>query len=173
MLLLEEEYELEEQEAIKMLKEAEELKNIGGQMMAYHSLAHVYMRTYRNEKAFEVLEKAILLGPLYNNLFRYNEVLRTMTTHCQDQQDLPNWFKYLGKRDSLLATMEKKYPEDSFVVERLLNNISYLRYYIACKNWSAATLYLNQIDDSYSEEYSLAYKYNYRLVRYFYNATLG
>ena len=162
MLLLKEQYELEEKEANLMLKEAQELNNTNGQLGAYHSLAHVYMRTYQQDKAFEVLEKAIRLGPLCSNQFMYCEVLRTMTINCKNRTDLPNWFKYLAKRDSLITVLEKNNPLDSFDGDRLMNNLSYLQYFITNKEWEEAAQCMKQIDDNYSEQYSLVYKYYYR-----------
>lgn len=165
MLLLKEQYELEEKEATQMLKEAKELNNIIGQIGAYHSLAHVYMRTYRQDKAFEVLEKAVLLGPACSNQFMYSELLRTMTLNCEDREDFPNWFKYLQKRDSLTAKLEKENPLETFDGDRLINNISFLRYYLKCKKWEEAAQCLNEMDRNYSEQYSTAHKYYYREIR--------
>lgn len=168
MLLLNEQYEQEEREATKMLKEAEKLDNILGQMSAYHSLAHVYQRTYRQKEAFKALEKAIRLGAECNNLSRYNEVVRTMTLICENQRDYPNWHKYLKKQDSLITQMEKASPDESFAPERLMNCISFLRYHMRQQEWEAAAHYLKQVDANFSEQYDMVYKYNYRQVRYFY-----
>lgn len=163
MLLIQEQYELEEKEATAMLKEAVKLDNIIGEISAYHSLAYVYIRTYRPEKAFEVLEKAILLGPACSNQLLYCQVLRTMIMNCETRKDYSRWFKYLGKCDSLITELGKNYPLESFSGDRLLNNISYLSYYIKREKWEKAQQYVKLIDRDYTEEYEISYKYYYYL----------
>lgn len=161
MLLIQEEYELEEKEATAMLKEAVKLDNIIGEISAYQSLAYVYMRTYREEKAFEVLEKAILLGPACSNQSLYCQVLRTMVMNCEKRKDYSRWFKYLGKSDSLITELEKNHPLESFSGDRLLNNISYLSYYIKREKWEKARQYVKLIDGDYTDKYEITYKYYY------------
>lgn len=157
MLFLKEEYELEEKEALKMLEEAQHLKNINGQIGAYHSLAHVYLQTYRAEQAFNVLEKAIRLGPLCNNPNIYHEVLRTMTIVCAKIKDMPNWFKYLQIRDSLINSDERT----NMNADRLINNISYLQYYVNNEEWEKAAESMASVESLYSEQYEVVYKYYY------------
>ncbi len=168
MLLLKEQYELEEKEANLMLKEAIELKNIIGQIGAYQSLAHVYMRTYRQDKAFDVLEKAVSLGPQCSNQYLCIETLRVMMINCEQREDLPNWFKYVKKQDSLITALEKKNPLESFAGNRLLNNLSYLRYYMKSDNREEAAECMKRMEDNYSGQYEIAYKYHYRESRSIY-----
>lgn len=171
MLLIQEQYELEEKEAKLMLQEAQKLENIIGQISAYHSLAHVYRLTYRGKMAFEVLEKAISLGPQSSNQSLYNEVLRTMTIICEDQKDFDNWYKYLQIQENLINQLEKQYPSESFKGERILNNISYLKYYIDKDNANEATKCMQLIEQNYSDQFSTVYKYNYFIAKnnyYFY-----
>lgn len=161
ILILSEQYELAEREALKMLKEAQGLDYTPGIAFAYHSLSHVYLTTYRSSQAFEVLEKAYQLSQQKNDYTTCYEITHTMIITCEQLQDYKNWYKYLNLQQKDIRAMMQVEQTD-FAQHFMLNHISFLKYYIKIENWEKAAHSLNMINLFYAEDYSNVYKYYYR-----------
>lgn len=160
-LMLSEQYELAEREALKMLKEAQELDYTPGVAFAYHSLSHIYLATYRSSQAFEVLEKAYRLSDQTNDYTTCYELTHTMIITCERLGDYKNWYKYLNLQQKDIKALMQENQDDNNQ-HLMLNYISFLKYYIKIESWEKATWSLDMINRSYREDYSNVYKYYYR-----------
>lgn len=169
MLLLREQYELQEKEAKEMLRQALELDNKLGIVYAYQCLANGYTDTYRYPLAIETLEKAYEKAVEYENLTSATEIASAVITISTELRDTARWIKYtrLQEQDQqkLIARHQKAGTMNN---DLMLTQLAYLDYYTYTGKWEQAAQALRKAERYYSPDFSSLYQKAYRESRYFY-----
>lgn len=170
MLLLREQYELQEKEAKEMLRQAIELDNKLGIVYAYQCMANGYIDTYRYPLAIETLEKAYEKAVEYENLSSATEIASAVITISTEVRDTARWIKYARLQDQdqqkLITRVQKK--AGTMNNDLMLTQLAYLDYYTYTGKWEQAAQALRKADKYYSPAFSSLYQKAYRESRYSY-----
>lgn len=172
-LSVNEEYELQEYEANKMLKEAQLLKSNKGVIVAYQCLYNVYQMTYRQKEAAEVLQKALELAVRTDEYLLAIEVNGYLIESYELMGDNENWRKYIDTYEEYIAKTLKRHPdqEATFGGVLLMLHIYRLNYTVATKDFARAARVIEQALEANSSQYG---SYSMRLhsaCYYYYEAT--
>lgn len=175
MLLLKEQYELQEKEARAMLEEATSLNNVMGIITAYQCLAYGYYFTYRLDEAIVVLEKAYDLIPQCNDNTVNSSVISTLVLLLENTKDPVKWLKYLKAQEDNLNDIIKSEPKSAYMLraDMMLAYLSYLNYYLFVEDIPNATRVSKMAKQYYADSYASAYKLPYHSAQYKYNMRIN
>lgn len=170
-----EEYELEEKEALKMLKEAQEFKSNIGIIVAYRCLANVYLMTYRYNEGIENLEKAYNLAVSIDEYSLALEMNDGLMDLYERFQDYPNWLKRIEIMERYIKETLHRHPEekDSFDGDLLMAYISRINYHTGMKEFAQAEHALQRAIALNNGQLGAAYDVRYHLACYNYYKAVG
>lgn len=174
LLVLDEEYELVERETQKMLKEAENLNSVYGQIIADICLAGIYQTTFRGQEATEALEHAFALSSKIDNELTTTEIISYLIAHYRNMENNSQWLKYLKIKESWIKSLIKKHPQrkNALKGDLLMIYLSYMRYYALQNRLDLAGQYKQLADKYYIDEY-VAYRFSYYMELAVYYQVMG
>lgn len=150
VLQLTDEFEREEKEAKKMLRDAINLNNTVGILSGYICLSNAYRVTFRNKQAAEVLEKAYRIADDKDNSY-VMEINNSLISVYNALGDNVNRLKWIKRMDANLQSKIKKDPSSEVILQGwiMMNALAYLDYYTETDQLRLASAYLD-IADKYN-----------------------
>lgn len=174
-LAFNEEYELEEKEALKMLKEAQELRSDIGIIVAYKCLANVYFLTYRFNDGIEYLEKAYDLAVSIDEYSLAIEMSDGLTDVYELLRDYPNWLKRIEILEKYIKETLRRHPEEknSFDGNILMAYISRISYHTRMNEFALAERALQLAVAMNNGKFGVAYDVRFHKACYEFYQTSG
>lgn len=145
-MILSQDLERNEQEANKMLAEAQRLDNKIGIMEAYQCLANIYNATYRKADATAILEKALILAKENGKLNSLKPIWQSLLAQYADSgKDYAKWIKLLEEAQTRIMEL----PPDQLRMQHLFLLIIYSNftdYYTQIGNLERAAYYMHRAE---------------------------
>ena len=145
VLLLEQDYQKNEREGLRMLQEAEKLNNPFGISEAYQALATLYKNTFRHAEAAELLEKALPLAIAQGQFNPVTNIRQSLLFIYHETQDFENWNRTLQEFE---AYMQQQNAADPYMRQLTLVILysSYLEYCNSTEDYVRGEHYLNLVE---------------------------
>lgn len=168
MLMMNGEYEREEKEAKKMLKDAEELNNNTGILAAYQCLSNVYRMINRQEEALQIMQKGYKLACQVDQASAI-EMNNSIIAIYQSKADMNNWIKWTQIMDNFLQEQIDKDPGNEIKQQGwlMMTAASYIKYYTYMDDLPNAAKYVEKIK-KYNMEGHSTYSFHYHTALYSY-----
>lgn len=168
MLMINGEYEREEKEAKKMLKDAEELNNNIGILSAYQCLSNVYRMINRLEEALQIMQKGYKLACQVDQSSAI-EINNSIIAIYQSKADMNNWIKWTRTMDDFLQEQIDKDPANEIRHQGwlMMTAASYIKYYTYMDDLSSAAKYVEKIR-KYNMEGHSTFSFHYHNALYTY-----
>ena len=162
------EFEREERDAKKLLRDATALNNTVGILSGYICLSNAYRVTFRSKQAAEVLEKAYKIAYEKDDSY-IMEINNSLIDVYKVLGDNVNQLKCIKRMDADLQRMLKKDPSSEARLQGwiMMNALAYLNYYVETEQLQLASVYLKM-----AEQYNMAgygtFSTHYHTVRFSY-----
>lgn len=176
------EYEKEESESLKLLKDAEKVNSTDGLMVGNQSLGNAYYITYRYKEAFIVFEKAYQYSMKLDNPAMTLEIINSLITVSESMGDKANWLKYIRLEEECINRSIKEDKVNYGLESSLfIMYIHYVAFYIKFGNIEEAGRYYKLAEESFYaskesgiyQEYFLRIGSNYLFVTKQYDKALA
>ena len=171
MMILTQDYERNEREALKMLSEARNMNNTTGILEAYQCLANIYCETFRQHKAIPLLEESIQLATQMGEFSVLINTWRALIVLYSETHEFTKWFSTLTKFERYF--MEHK-NNNSKIRQSLFFMLyaSYADYYMQLGDLENAGHYLEKSKPYYTDIDSPLYSIYYdQISAEYYQAT--
>ena len=154
-----EKYEYAINEALEMLKIAEELDNIDGCIAAYSCLASAYHETNRKKEEGEVLRKAHEYASEQKTSSTQVNVLGQLIMFSNDQNDYKSLKVYLDENKQLMEEMLAWDPDmyESYFNLYLFSTVFQSYYYTGIGKTDSAQYYIEKAQDFITPQSYLPY----------------
>ena len=155
-MILSQDFERNEKEAKRMLREAEELNNATGILEARQALANLYRSTYRKKEAVEILEEAMPLAYQQGRLGTIMNMWQTLLFLYPEINEDAKWIEALKSFDAYIYNL----PNEGYRSEQpmlLILYASYVDYYSRNDDLESARVALEKGEQFYSEVKSPLY----------------
>ena len=154
-----EKYEYAINEALEMLKIAEELDNVDGCIAAYSCLASAYHETNRKKEEGEALRKAHEYASEQKTSSTQINVLEQLIMFSNDQNDYKNLKVYLDENKQLIEEMLAWDPDmyESYFNLYLFSTVFQSYYYTGIGKTDSAQYYIKKAQDFITPQSYLPY----------------
>ena len=154
-----EKYEYAINEALEMLKIAEELDNVDGCIAAYSCLASAYHETNRKKEEGEALRKAHEYASEQKTSSTQVNVLEQLIMFSNDQNDYKNLKVYLDENKQLIEEMLAWDPDmyESYFNLYLFSTVFQSYYYTGIGKTDSAQYYIKKAQDFITPQSYLPY----------------
>lgn len=147
-MILSQDFERNEKEAKRMLREAEELNNAPGILEASQALSNLYRSTYRRKEAVEILEEAMPLAYQQGRLGTIVNMWQQLLFLYPEINENSKWIEALKSFDAYLHNL----PDEAYRTEQpilLILYASYVDYYTRNEEWENARVALEKGEEFY------------------------
>ena len=156
-MILSQDFERNEKEAKRMLREAERLNSAAGVLEASQALSNLYRATYRKEQAVEVLEDVLPLAYQHGDLATIMNIWQQLLFVYPEINEGPKWIEALRSFEAYIYNL----PDNGYRTELpmlLILYASYVDYYTQNEDWERARAALAKGEDFYPEVNSPLYQ---------------
>lgn len=156
-MILSQDFERNEKEAKRMLREAERLNCAAGVLEASQALSNLYRATYRKEQAVEVLEDVLPLAYQHGDLATIMNIWQQLLFVYPEINEGPKWIEALRSFEAYIYNL----PDNGYRTELpmlLILYASYVDYYTQNEDWERARAALAKGEDFYPEVNSPLYQ---------------
>lgn len=156
-MILSQDFERNEKEAKRMLREAERLNSAAGVLEASRALSNLYRATYRKEQAVEVLEDVLPLAYQHGDLATIMNIWQQLLFVYPEINEGPKWIEALRSFEAYIYNL----PDNGYRTELpmlLILYASYVDYYTQNEDWERARAALAKGEGFYPEVNSPLYQ---------------
>lgn len=156
-MILSQDFERNEKEAKRMLREAERLNSAAGVLEASQALSNLYRATYRKEQAVEVLEDVLPLAYQHGDLATIMNIWQQLLFVYPEINEGPKWIEALRSFEAYIYNL----PDNGYRTELpmlLILYASYVDYYTQNEDWERARAALAKGEGFYPEVNSPLYQ---------------
>lgn len=156
-MILSQDFERNEKEAKRMLREAERLNCAAGVLEASQALSNLYRATYRKEQAVEVLEDVLPLAYQHGDLATIMNIWQQLLFVYPEINEGPKWIEALRSFEAYIYNL----PDNGYRTELpmlLILYASYVDYYTQNEDWERARAALAKGEGFYPEVNSPLYQ---------------
>lgn len=156
-MILSQDFERNEKEAKRMLREAEQLNSAAGVLEASQALSNLYRATYRKEQAVEVLEDVLPLAYQHGDLATIMNIWQQLLFVYPEINEGPKWIEALRSFEAYIYNL----PDNGYRTELpmlLILYASYVDYYTQNEDWERARAALAKGEGFYPEVNSPLYQ---------------